>query len=69
MLVARARLQGFLVLDYESRYGAAHEWLAGWVRDGALAQRFGIVEGLENTPAALLRLLNRENTGKQLVKL
>lgn len=69
MLVARIRPQGFLVLDYESRYGAARERLAGWVRDGALTPRIGIVEGLENTPAALLRLLHGENIGRQLVKL
>lgn len=69
VLVARATMQGFLVLDYKSRYGAARERLAGWVREGALAQRFDIVEGLENTPAAFLRLLHGGNIGKQLVKL
>ena len=68
VLVARARIQGFLVMDHASRHAQARERLAGWVREGRLRQRFDIVEGLENTPAAFLRLLTSRNTGKQLVK-
>lgn len=68
ILVARARLQGFLVLDHAPRHDAARERLAAWVRDGSLRQRFDFADGLEQTPAAFLRLLEGGNLGKQLVR-
>ena len=68
ILIARARIQGFLVLDYQARYQKAWNRLAHWYKAGRIQQRFDISEGLENTPNAFLRLLNSKNTGKQLVK-
>jgi NADPH-dependent curcumin reductase CurA len=67
ILVARARIQGFLVLDYRDRYDEARRRLGAWVRDGQIRQRFDFAEGLEKTPEAFLRLLTSENLGKQLV--
>ena len=67
VLVSRARIQGFLVIDYQARYGEARDRLAGWVRDGLIKQRFDIAEGLERTPDAFIRLLTSQNQGKQLV--
>jgi NADPH-dependent curcumin reductase CurA len=67
VLVARARIQGFLVLDYQARYGEARERLAQWVREGRIRQRFDIAEGLERAPEAFIRLLTSRNQGKQLV--
>ena len=69
ILVARARLEGFLLFDYVDRYDEGLAALAAWVEAGRIRHREDIVEGLENTPAAFLRLLNSENLGKQLVKL
>lgn len=68
VLVARARIQGFLVLDYQDRYGEARERLARWVHEGRIRQRFDIAEGLESAPSAFIRLLTSANTGKQLVR-
>ena len=68
LLVARARIQGFLVLDYQQRYQEAWTRLAQWYRAGVLKSRFDIVEGLEQMPTAFLRLLTSQNLGKQLVK-
>jgi len=68
ILVARARIQGFLVLDYQARYQDAWNRLAHWHQEGLIRQRFDISEGLETTPAAFLRLLHSKNTGKQLVQ-
>ncbi len=67
LLVARARIQGFLVLDYRDRYDEARRRLAGWVREGRIRQRYDIAEGLERTPEAFIRLLTSRNTGKQRV--
>ncbi len=42
--------------------------LSTWYRAGTLKYHYDIVEGLENTPKAFLRLLTSQNLGKQLVK-
>ena len=65
----RGRMEGFLVLDYLARAGEAVTALAGWLREGRLKDRVDVVQGLENAPAALLRLFEGKNQGKQLVRL
>lgn len=68
LLIARARVQGFLVSDYRDRWEPARHRLAAWYRAGALRSKFDIARGLEEMPRALLRLLRSENLGKQLVQ-
>ena len=68
LLVARARMQGFLVLDYRDRYAEAVEALAGWVRDGRLAYREHILEGADAAPGAIEMLYQSRNEGKLLVR-
>jgi NADPH-dependent curcumin reductase CurA len=68
ILIARATVQGFLVSDYQDRYGPARQRLAHWVKDGALKSNFDIAKGLEALPGAFLRLLTSQNLGKQLVQ-
>jgi NADPH-dependent curcumin reductase len=68
LISRRGRMEGFIVLDYYDRAPAALEKLAGYLRAGALVDRFDVVEGLEHAPEALLRLFSGENQGKQLVK-
>jgi leukotriene B4 12-hydroxydehydrogenase/15-oxo-prostaglandin 13-reductase len=68
LLVARAKVQGFLVFDYAARYGSALEQLAQWVRSGQIKYHEDIIEGFENMPRALIGLFRGENLGKRLVK-
>jgi NADPH-dependent curcumin reductase CurA len=68
LIVARAKMQGFLVTDFAPRMGEALPEMAKWVRSGALKYREDIVEGFENLPRAFIGLLQGENTGKRLVK-
>ena len=68
LLVARAKVQGFLVFDYAARYGSALEQLAQWVRSGQIKYHEDVVEGFENMPRALIGLFRGENLGKRLVK-
>ncbi|MEQ1946579.1 MAG: NADP-dependent oxidoreductase [Bryobacteraceae bacterium] len=68
LLVARARLQGFLVFDFEARYAEGLAQLTEWVRDGKLKYREDIIEGFENMPRALIGLFTGENIGKRVVK-
>ncbi|MCK5621823.1 MAG: NADP-dependent oxidoreductase, partial [Alphaproteobacteria bacterium] len=68
LLVSRARMQGFLVLDHMHRADEAVAELSAWLRAGELRYAEDIVAGLENAPAALVRLLAGENRGKMLVR-
>jgi NADPH-dependent curcumin reductase CurA len=67
-LVNRARLEGFLVMDYADRYAEAIREMTPWVKSGKLRHRETIVEGLENAPRAFLGLFRGDNVGKMLVK-
>ena len=68
LLVKRARMEGFLVLDHLDRMVEAVEEMSGWLRSGRLAYREDVTNGLEAAPGALVRLLKGENTGKVLVR-
>ncbi len=63
----RARMEGFLIFDYAARYAEGREALGGWLADGRLKYREDIMDGLENTPKAFLRMMRGENFGKQVV--
>jgi NADPH-dependent curcumin reductase CurA len=67
-LIARATIQGFLVGDYQVRFGEARDRLTEWHKAGVLKSRFDVARGIESMPKAFLRLLNSENVGKQIVQ-
>ncbi len=69
LLVQRARMEGFIVFDYQARYAEALAELGGWLAAGLLHHREDVVAGLENAPRALLKLFDGSNTGKLIVQL
>jgi hypothetical protein len=69
LIIKRATMQGFLVLDYIPRSQEALEEIATWVMEGKLQHREDIQEGIENCPQTLNRLFTGENKGKQLLKI
>jgi len=69
ILVRRARMEGFIVSDYWSRFPEAMQAIATWYAEGKLKYRVDIVDGLENAPEALNRLFDGGNTGKLLLRL
>ena len=69
LLNKSARMQGFLVWDYEHRYEEAVAKLATWVRDGKLKYREEIVDGIGAAPDAIAGLYRGENLGKRLIRL
>jgi len=69
LIVMRARMEGFLVLDYVSRFDEASTEMGRWMAEGMLTSREQIVGGLENCPGALQMLFDGENTGKLLVQI
>jgi NADPH-dependent curcumin reductase CurA len=68
LLVNRARIQGFLVWDFNQRYPEALARIAAWIKDGRIKYREDIVDGLENAPDALAGVLSGRNFGKMLVR-
>lgn len=68
LLVNRARVQGFLILDHYHRYDEIIGVLTDWYRAGHFAYREDVTDGLENSAGALLRMLAGQNTGKTLVR-
>ena len=69
LLNKSARMQGFLVWDYEHRYEEAITRLAAWVRDGSLRYREEIMDGIDKAPDAIAGLYRGENLGKRLIRL
>lgn len=69
LIAQRARMEGFLVLDYLPRFPDAVRELSAWVAEGKIAYAEDIQEGIENAPRTFLRLFRGENLGKQLLKL
>jgi len=65
----RARMEGFIILDYAPRFSEAFEALGRWQREGKLVQKEDVAVGLENAPRTLMRLFTGENFGKQLLKI
>ena len=68
-LVARIRMQGFIISDHLNLWPEGLTALAGHVAAGRLKYRETIAEGLAAAPAAFIGLLKGQNFGKQLVRL
>ena len=69
LLVKRARMQGFVVLDYADRYAEAVARLSAWVREGRIRYREEFLDGLEAAPDAIAGLYRGENLGRRLIRL
>jgi NADPH-dependent curcumin reductase CurA len=65
----RLTLRGFISSDHAARLGDLHDEVGPAVRDGRIAYRETVVDGLENAPKAFVDLLEGANTGKMVVKL
>lgn len=70
LLVFRARMEGFVVFDYEERYPEAVAAIGDLIRDGRLVARETVLEGgVERFPEALRGLFEGVNTGKLVLAL
>ncbi|MEO8631250.1 MAG: NADP-dependent oxidoreductase [Betaproteobacteria bacterium] len=69
LLVKRARMQGFVIFQYASRYTEALSHLANWIREGKLTYCEDILNGIEHAPDAIAGLYRGENLGKRLIKI
>jgi NADPH-dependent curcumin reductase len=69
LISARAKMEGFVIIDYLDRAHEAIAEMGPWVAAGKLKSRVDIVDGLENFARALRRVYSGANFGKQVVKI
>lgn len=66
----RARMEGFIIFDYEDRYAEARKEMIGWLKTGQLKLRENILDGgVADYPGILHRLYEGENIGKMMLRL
>jgi NADPH-dependent curcumin reductase CurA len=69
LIVKRASVTGFLVLDYVPKFRDALRQMTEWYAAGQLTCRERVTDGIENVPCAFIEMLQGANIGKQLVRL
>lgn len=69
ILTKSAKMEGFIVGNFENRFEEGINQLAQWYQQGKLKHRETVTEGFENVPNALMGLFKGENIGKQIVKI
>ncbi len=68
VVTKRLLMQGYIISDHYEHFPAFIEKATEWVREGRLAYRETVIEGIENAPNAFVGLLRGENLGKMLVQ-
>jgi NADPH-dependent curcumin reductase CurA len=68
IVVKRLTMQGFIVMDFMDQRDEALNDLQSWVASGKLKVQEDVINGLENTPKALIGLLAGENRGKRMIR-
>lgn len=69
LVTNRARMEGFIILDYLPRAAEAIGDIMSWVASGDLKYQIDLQEGFDNIPSTLQRLYTGQNLGKQLLKI
>jgi NADPH-dependent curcumin reductase CurA len=68
LLMKRARIEGFIIIDYLPRFGEFIAEMAPWVMQGKVKYDTTIVHGIESALPSLDMLFTGKNTGKLLVQ-
>lgn len=68
LLVKRATLQGFIILDHYAKLAKVSAQLAEWIADGSLEPLETVVDGFEQLPSAINMLFDGANVGKLVVR-
>ena len=68
LLVARARIQGFLIFDHKDQEQGARDRLADMIRGDQITYREHVLEGADAARGAIGMLYRGENKGKLLVR-
>jgi NADPH-dependent curcumin reductase len=68
IVTRRARLEGFIILDYFNRAQEALADLGQWYAQGKIKYRVDAIDGLENSPRAINKLFDGTNQGKLIIR-
>jgi hypothetical protein len=68
VLVRRARVEGFIVIDYLDRADEAIQQMSEWHAEGRLKYRVDVYDGLETAPRNINRLFDGSHEGKLIIK-
>lgn len=68
VLMKRAKIEGFIIIDYLPRFGEFIAEMAPWVMEGKVKYDTTIVKGIENALDSLGMLFTGGNTGKLLIQ-
>jgi len=68
LLVARARMEGFIAPDYQHRWNEAYAQLARWLKAGQIKVVEEVLEGLVAAPDSVAGLYRGENMGKRVIR-
>lgn len=68
LLVNRASMTGFVIMDYSKDYGKAMREMGQWMAAGKLKSKEDVYEGIENFHETFLRLFSGEKMGKLVLK-
>ncbi len=69
IIAARARIEGFIVYDYEQRAHEARAAIAGWIASGQMQFRETVHCGIESAPQALIDVLEGRGLGKHVIRI
>lgn len=69
LVFRRARMEGFIVLDYADRFDEASRQMRDWIETGEIRHQVTVVEGFNELPRTLIRLFEGFNTGKLMVRI
>ncbi len=69
IIIKRLRVEGFLIVDYASKFMDAAKQLGMWKMTGKLKDKQTILKGLDKAPEAINMLFEGQNTGKLLLQL
>lgn len=68
LLVQRARMEGFVVFDFQDRYDKAVRDIADWLAAGKVKAKEDVQEGIERFPEVMNMLFTGDNFGKLVLK-
>ncbi len=67
LISARARVQGFVVYDYEQRADEARQAIGDWVRAGQVRYFETVHQGIRSAPQALIDVIEGRGRGKHVI--
>ncbi len=69
LIVKQATMHGFLIMDYVPRFAQGGAQIARWIGEGRIRIDEDIVEGIENSYSAFMKLFSGGNQGKLILKI